>query len=150
MVGSPLGGWFADVFRRRFFGGRILVQAMAVFCGAPFVFLCGRAGAVGGVVVMLTAWGLFKGLYDANIFASVFDVVPPEVRGTTAGFMNMVGWLGGGAAPVVIGFVAQRIGASQAISLSCFVYVAAGILLTTGLTVFARRDVARIEQFVKT
>jgi MFS family permease len=150
MVGSPLGGWLADMFRRRFFGGRILVQAIAVFCGAPFVFLCGRAGTVGWVVVMLTAWGLFKGLYDANIFASVFDVVPPEVRGTTAGFMNMVGWLGGGAAPVVIGFVAQRIGASQAISLSCFVYVAAGILLTTGLTVFARRDVARIEQFVKT
>jgi MFS family permease len=150
MVGSPLGGWFADLFRRRFFGGRILVQAIAVFCGAPFVFFCGRSGTVGWVVVMLTAWGFFKGLYDANIFASVFDVVPPEVRGTTAGFMNMVGWLGGGAAPVVIGFVAQRIGPSQAISLSCFVYVAAGILLTTGLTVFARRDVARIEQFVKT
>ena len=150
MVGSPLGGWFADMFRRRFFGGRILVQAIAVFCGAPFVFFCGRAGTVGWVVVMLTGWGFFKGLYDANIFASVFDVVPPEVRGTTAGFMNMVGWLGGGAAPVVIGFVAQRIGPSQAISLSCFVYVAAGILLTTGLTVFARRDVARIEQFVKT
>jgi MFS family permease len=149
MVGSPLGGWFADIFRRRFFGGRVLVQAMAVFCGAPFVFLCGRAGTVGGVVVMLTAWGLFKGLYDANIFAAVFDVVPPQVRGTAAGFMNMVGWLGGGAAPVVIGFVAQRIGASQAISLSSFVYVAAGILLTTGLTLFARRDVARVEQYVK-
>src|SRR5208283_1905885 len=83
MVGSPLGGWLADIFRRRFFGGRILVQAIAVFCGAPFVFFCGRAGTVGWVVVMLTAWGLFKGLYDANIFASVFDVVPPEVRGTT-------------------------------------------------------------------
>jgi hypothetical protein len=45
--------------------------------------------------------------------------------------------------------VAQRIGASQAISLSSFVYVAAGILLTTGLTLFARRDVARVEQVVK-
>jgi len=131
-------------------GGRMLVQAIAVFCGAPFVFLCGRAGTVGRVVVMLTAWGLFKGLYDANIFASVFDVVPPQVRGTAAGFMNMMGWLGGGAAPLVVGFVAQRIGASQAISLSSFVYVAAGILLTTCLALFARRDVARVEQFVKT
>jgi hypothetical protein len=26
-----------------------------------------------------------------------FDVVRPEARGTTAGFMNLVGWLGGGA-----------------------------------------------------
>ena len=151
MVGSPLGGWFADIFRRRWLGGRVLVQAIAVFCGAPFVFFCGRAGTVGWVVVMLTAWGLFKGLYDANIFASVFDVVPPQVRGTAAGFMNMMGWLGGGAAPVVVGFVAQRIGREPGdFSFVRFVYVAAGILLTTGLALFARRDVARVEQFVKT
>ena len=31
--------------------------------------------------VALTLWGFFKGLYDANIFASVFDVVPPAARG---------------------------------------------------------------------
>jgi sugar phosphate permease len=150
MVGSPLGGWFADILRHRFAGGRVVVQAIAVFCGAPFVFLCGRAGSVGLVVVMLTAWGLFKGLYDANIFAALFDVVPRQVRGTAAGFMNMVGWLGGGAAPVLVGFVAQRMGASRAISLSFLVYVAAGILLTTGLAMFARGDVARVEQSVET
>ena len=55
------------------------------------------------VIVVLTFWGLFKGLYDANIFASVYDVMPPQVRGTAAGFINMMGWLGGGAAPVMIG-----------------------------------------------
>lgn len=149
MVGSPLGGWLADIFRRRHVGGRVLIQAIAVFCGAPFVFFCGRAGTMTGVIVALTAWGLFKGLYDANIFASVFDVIPPQVRGTAAGFINMMGWLGGGAAPVVVGFVAQRIGASRAISLSSFVYVAAGILLTTASALFIRRDVAHVEQLVK-
>jgi MFS family permease len=149
MVGSPVGGWLADIFRRRHVGGRVLVQAIAIFCGAPFVFFCGRAGTMAAVIVALTAWGLFKGLYDANIFASVFDVIPPQVRGTAAGFVNMVGWLGGGAAPVVIGFVAMRIGASRAISLSAFVYVAAGILLTLAATIFIRRDVARVEQYVK-
>ena len=41
-------------------------------------------------------WGFFKGLYDANIFASAFDVVPPAARGRAAGFMNMIGWLAGG------------------------------------------------------
>ena len=61
------------------------------------------------MIAALTFWGLFKGLYDANIFASVFDVVRPEARGTAAGFMNAVGWLaGGGSAPLVIGIIAQR------------------------------------------
>ena len=149
MVGSPLGGWLADVFRRRYVGGRVLVQAAAVFCGAPFVFFCGRAGTIGGVIVALAAWGFFKGLYDANIFASVFDVIPPEVRGTAAGLINMMGWLGGGAAPVVVGFLAERLGASPALSLSSLVYLATGALLVTGSVLFMRRDVARAEGFMK-
>ena len=99
------------------------------------------------VIVARTLWGLFKGLYDANIFASVYDVMPPQVRGTAAGFINMVGWLGGGAAPVMIGWVAERTGASRAISLSAFVYVAAGILAITAATVFIRRDVERVERY---
>jgi len=32
-------------------------------------------------------------MYDANIFASMFDVRPPEIRGTVVGVMNMAGWL---------------------------------------------------------
>jgi sugar phosphate permease len=147
MVGSVLGGWFADMFRRRIPGGRALVQAIAVFCGAPFVFLCGRTASVAWVIVSLTVWGLFKGLYDANIFASLFDVVTPQVRGTAAGLMNMVGWLGGGGlAPVLIGFIAQRTGLGFAISCSATVYVTAGLLLATGILWFIRRDVSRIEK----
>ncbi|MGD0011014.1 MAG: MFS transporter [Terriglobia bacterium] len=135
--------------RRRMAGGRVLVQAIALFCGAPFVFFCGRTGSLAWVMVALTAWGLFKGLYDANIFASVFDVVRPQVRGTAAGLMNMMGWLGGGAAPVVTGYVAQHEGASLAISLASVVYVVAGILLVTALAAFVRTDVAGVERFVK-
>jgi MFS family permease len=148
LVGSPLGGWLADLLRRRMAGGRVLVQAAALFCGAPFVFFCGRTSAWARVMVALTAWGLFKGLYDANIFASVFDVVRPQVRGTAAGLMNMMGWLGGGAAPVVTGYVAQHVGASLAISLASLVYVVAGILLLAALVGFVRADVARLERFV--
>lgn len=144
MVGSPLGGWLADVLRRHSPGGRMTVQAVAVFCGAPFVLLCGRSRSIGWVLLALTAWGFFKGLYDANIFASVFDVIAPEARGTAAGFMNMTGWLGGGGlAPLVIGIIAERRTLSFAISSSALVYVAAGVLLIIAVFGFAKRDVAR-------
>jgi sugar phosphate permease len=150
MAGSPLGGWLADLLRKRMAGGRMLVQAIAVFCGAPFVVICGQTKTVLGVVLALTAWGLFKGLYDSNIFASVYDVIPAESRGAAAGFMNMVGWLGGGGtAPLVIGFLAERRGLSMAISSAALVYVGAGVLLTIAVLVFARRDVARMEQRVR-
>jgi MFS family permease len=132
MSGSLLGGWLADLFRMRYTSGRVLVQATAVLCGAPFVFLCGRTASVGWAMVWLTIWGLFKGLYDSNIFASLFDVVAPQVRGTAAGLMNMVGWLGGGGlAPVIIGYIAQRAGLGFAISCSAAIYIIASVLLVT-------------------
>jgi MFS family permease len=146
LIGSPLGGWLADVLRTRTPGGRILVQALGVFGGVPFVWLCGQTQQVGWLIVALAAWGLFKGVYDANIFASVFDVVRPEARGTTAGLMNMIGWLAGGAtAPLVIGYLAEGHGLSQAISSTALVYVAAGFFLLVAALAFVRRDVARMQ-----
>jgi MFS family permease len=114
---------------------------LGVLGGAPFVVLCGTTTSIGWVIVALTLWGLFKGLYDANIFASMFDVVRPEARGTAAGFMNTVGWLGGGGtAPLVIGFLAEDRGLGTAIALASVVYVAAGALLLVAILFFVRRD----------
>jgi sugar phosphate permease len=130
LAGAPVGGWLADWWRQRSPAGRIGVQAIGMFAGAPFVAICGLTSSVTTLVVALTCWGFFKGLYDANIFASAFDLVPPSARGRTAGFMNMIGWLaGGGSAPLVIGLVAQRSSLGAAMTLSSIVYVAAGILL---------------------
>jgi len=146
MAGAPVGGWLADAWRRRTPRGRMAVQMIGVFCGAPFVILCGLTSSVGTLIVALTAWGFFKGLYDANIFASVFDVVRPQARGTAAGFMNAVGWLaGGGSAPIVIGIIAQRESLGVAIALASTVYLAAALLLLTGIVFFVKRDAARMQ-----
>jgi sugar phosphate permease len=146
MAGAPVGGWLADTLRRRTPRGRMIVQTIGVLGGAPFVVLCGLTSSVGLLIVALTAWGFFKGLYDANIFASAFDVVRPEARGTAAGFMNAVGWLaGGGSAPVVIGIIAQRESLGLAIALASIVYVAAGLLLLTGILFFVNKDARRMQ-----
>jgi len=145
MAGAPIGGWLADAWRRRSPRGRLAVQAIGVLGGAPFVALCGLTPSVVTVMAALTFWGLFKGLYDANIFAAVFDVVRPEARGTAAGFMNAVGWLaGGGSAPLVIGIIAQRESLGLAIAMASIVYVAAGVLLLIGITFFVERDVEQL------
>jgi MFS family permease len=147
MAGSPLGGWLADRLRARTASGRIMVQAFGLICGAPFVVLCGLTSSVGWLIVALTAWGFFKGLYDGNIFASLFDVVPPEARGSAAGWMNTIGWLGGGGtAPLVIGAIAQRYGLGLPIALASVVYVAGAASLGVAMVFFIRKDVAAIRR----
>jgi MFS family permease len=130
LAGAPVGGWLADWWRQRSPAGRVGIQAIGMFAGAPCVAICGLTSSVTTLIAALTCWGFCKGLYDANIFASAFDLVPPSARGRTAGLMNMIGWLaGGGSAPLVIGLVAERSSLGAAMALSSVVYVAAGVLL---------------------
>jgi MFS family permease len=133
MAGSPAGGWWADVLRRKMPGGRMLVQAVGLAAGAPFVVLCGWTRSVPLLVFALAAWGFFKGIYDANIFAAIFDVIPAEARGRAAGLMNMTGWLGGGVAPVAVGYVAQASSLSAAIMVAASVYVLGAVLLAAAV-----------------
>ncbi len=146
MAGAFAGGWLADRIAARTPRGRVIVQALGVFAGAPFVALCGMTGEVALLLVALTGWGFFKGLYDANIFASPFDVIRPEARGTVAGLMNCVGWLaGGGAAPVVVGVIAQRSSLGFAIAAASGVYLLAGALLLASM-LFIGRDRERMRK----
>ena len=141
MAGAATGGWLADAAVERTPRGRLIVQAVGVFAGAPFVVLCGLTQSVAWLIVALAGWGFFKGLYDANIFASPFDVIRPEARGTMAGLMNCVGWLGGGgSAPIVVGMIAQRTSLGFAIAATSGVYCVAGILLVTCAVLFMKKD----------
>jgi sugar phosphate permease len=145
MVGAVAGGWLADSLRARTPGGRMIVQAAGVTLGAPFVILSGATQSIPVLIAALIGWGFFKGLYDANIFASVYEVVRPEARGAAAGLMNTVGWLaGGGTAPIVIGWLADVYGLGFAISLTAVVYVAAAMLLLLGVCRFVAGDVAAV------
>jgi MFS family permease len=141
MAGAAVGGWLADTLVKRTSRGRLIVQSIGVFAGAPFVALCGFTHTVAWLVVALAGWGFFKGLYDANIFASPFDVIPPQARGTMAGMMNCVGWLGGGGtAPIVVGMIAQRSSLGFAIAITSLVYCLAGVLLLVCMFAFIERD----------
>ena len=145
MAGSVCGGVFADLLSRRTQRGRVLVQCLAVMGGAPFVALCGLAGSLTLVKVALICWGAFKGVYDSNIFASAFDVVPASRRGLVSGSMNCVGWLlGAGTAPVLIGYLAVRYPLGHAIAMCGGVYLLAAALLVLLLWRFLLPDIARL------
>ncbi len=133
MLGSPLGGWMADTLRRRFAGGRIAIQLAGLVGAAPFVIWCGQTLSVTSLMIALTAWGLFKGMYDANIFAAAIDVIRPDARGAAVGFMNMTGWIGAAVAPLFIGAVAQRSGLGLAISLTAAALLMAAVLLVIAM-----------------
>src|SRR5439155_19442107 len=98
----------ADRLRARLAGGRILVQALGLLVGASFVYLCGFTRQLGALMVAMTLFGLCKGIYDSNIWASLYDVVTPSRRATAVGLMNFIGWTGGAIGPILVGVAVDR------------------------------------------
>ncbi|HVM60953.1 MAG TPA: MFS transporter [Verrucomicrobiae bacterium] len=149
-VSVPIGGALADQLARRLAGGRILVQAIGLLAGASFVALVGLTSGVTVLLVSMTFFGLCKGLYDANIFASLFDVIEPRARATAAGIMNTVGWGGGALGPLAVGYMTEYgrhkqpiDNMSEAVACGAIVYVISAILLLTAAFRFAPGDVRR-------
>jgi MFS family permease len=147
----PVGGVLADRLARRFVGGRMLVQALGLLVGASFVGLVGLTSSVTTLLASMTLFGLCKGLYDANIFASLFDVVEPRARATAAGIMNTVGWGGGALGPLAVGFATQYgrhekpiDNMSEAIAFGAIIYVISAGLWLWAAFGFAGRDVVRV------
>jgi MFS family permease len=128
LPGAVCGGIAADRAAARTRGGRIWVQSLGLVLAAPFVFLTGWASSVPLLIAGLIGAGTCKGIYDSNIFASLFDVIEPEDRGTAAGLMNTVGWAGAAMAPTVVGFASDRFGLGVTIASNAAVYLLAGIL----------------------
>jgi MFS family permease len=133
VLGVLSGGVLADRLAKTNRGGRMLTQAIGLTLGVPFIFLAGWSLSVPIVIAALTGFGYFKGLYDANIWASLHDVVPPERRASAVGFMNSVGWIGGGVAPVAIAAASERFGMGACISANSIIYLLIAIILLYGV-----------------
>jgi len=136
VLGVVAAGALADRWRRRHPGGRMLTQSLGLLAGVPFVFLTGWTLRVPALVAAMTGFGFFKGFYDANVWASLYDVVPQRRRATAVGLMNALAWFGGAAAPVTIAAMSQRWGMSACISATSLIYLVFGLLMLAGVRAF--------------
>jgi MFS family permease len=135
IVGVVSGGAAADAWvrlRRGDKGARMRVQAIGLFCGVPFLFLSGWTTTVSAVLAAMIGFGFFKGVYDSNLWAALYDVTPIERRGATLGIMNSLGWIGGAAAQLCIGAASLRLGMSICLSATAVIYLGIAIALAAG------------------
>ena len=85
VVGVLGGGVLADRMATRHRGGRMMTQAIGLLAGVPFIFVTGWTTTVAILIAAMAGFGFFKGLYDANIWASLHDVVPTGRLATSVG-----------------------------------------------------------------
>ena len=104
------GGVITDHFVREMPRFRLGFQALALLCGAPMLVLIGLAPSFAGLLVAASAYGVFRGFFEVNTHASLFDVVPPQFRSTAVGLLNMIAFFFGGLSGVAMGALSQKWG----------------------------------------
>ena len=105
-----LGGVITDRFVKRMPRFRLGFQVLALLCGAPMLAWIGLAPSFVGLLVAASTYGVFRGFFEVNTHASLFDVVSPEHRSTAVGLLNMIAFFFSGLSGVAMGALSQKWG----------------------------------------
>jgi predicted MFS family arabinose efflux permease len=142
-AGLLIGGWLADRFNTRIAASRFWVILVALFCGAPCMFSLAWTGALPETRLAAIGVGFFAGFVAANQAAATFDVVPPELRSSAIGVLNLVGAFVSGFAPFLGGLARRTIGVDRLMTFTAGLYVLTGLVLLYGILRHFQND--RIE-----
>jgi len=108
---------------------RLLVMAFGLIASAPFIWWAAGARSLIEIYLALAAFGLFRGMYDAGIFAAIFDVVEDRLRATVTGVILASGFLIGAMSPLIMGTMKAQYGLEGGMQVLAVASALAGVVL---------------------
>jgi hypothetical protein len=118
--------------------------------GCPFIYVLGAANDLFWVYTGMGLFGFFRGIYDSNIYASLFLVTPTAIRSSVSGAMIMFAFLIGAFAPWILGTIKPTLGLSNGLSALSMVYLSGSLFIFIALrfTLFKELHVdAQVKEF---
>ncbi len=144
-VGILLAGRLSDKLASKKPQYRVLLQSMGYLLASPFIVLMGLSSEIALVFIGFAGFGFFRGFYDANIYATLYDVMPAKFRGSAAGIMLFIGFILGSFAPWILGLVKPHLGLSYGIAMLSTVWIFLGLVLLIIYKFLYARDYARAQ-----
>ncbi len=140
-VGVLAAGVLTDRWVARWPRIRLLAMGTGLVACTPWILLSAAATTPLVMFVGLAGFGLARGVYDANLFAAIIDMVDDRLRSTVVGLLIASGFLLGAIAPWAMGAMKERYGLTGGFVLIAAVFLTAGLLLLVAVT--AQRRVSR-------
>ncbi|MHA4846717.1 MFS transporter [Flavitalea antarctica] len=140
-AGVVFGGWLSDRVALKRPNNRFFVQAFGLLLGAPFIYLMGQADSTIATYIFLGGFGFFRGVYDANIYTTLFEVIQPAYRATAAGLSAMFAFIVAAIAPFLLGYLKPTLGLSNGLSSLSVVYLLGGISILIAVLKFFSNNI---------
>jgi len=140
LAGVMIGSRVADRFVRRRPGIRMEMNILGLVIGAPFIVWMANASAFSACCAAMALFGFFRGIYDSNQFASIFDVIEPRFRASAMGVMLCLAFIFSSLAPVALGYVRDAVGLVSGLSALAGFFLVGAALITVARVKFLRRD----------
>ena len=139
-AGVLAGGWYSDKIAVKGNHKRLIIQSLGLIGGAPFIFMLGQSGTPVLTYTALAGFGFFRGIYEANLYTTLFSVIAPAFRATSIGLISMFAFVTSALAPFFLGYLKPTLGLSNGLSALCVAYVLGGICVLIALKYFFKQD----------
>lgn len=139
-LGVLSGARIADHYARINPRARLLVQAAGLLLGAPFIYFISMSDTQTLTYAALFGFGIFRGWYDSNIVASLYEVVSPTIRSSAYGLMLACAFLIGASAPYLLGLLKPTLGLTTGLASLSGAYVLGAALIGSGAVWFFDKD----------
>ena len=140
LVGVLIGGPLTDALVLKYKKIRLVMQSTCLLLGAPFIVLMGMGETRLAIYAGMGGFGFFRGLFEANTYAALYDVIPPRLRSSASGIMIFFAFMAGAFAPWMLGEIKPRLGLSLGLTSLAIPYVIGAIAVAVALLFFFKRD----------
>ena len=128
-VGVTLAGRISDRLVAHRPSVRMETNIIGLALGVPFIVWMAYAPSPMTCGIAMALFGVFRGVYDSNLMASLFDIIPQKYHASGAGLMLSCAFVFGSTSPVVLGFVKDSFSSTAALaSLAAFYLAGAAVI----------------------
>ena len=128
-AGVTLGARVSDRLVSRRPSVRMETNIAGLAIAVPFIAWMSYAPSVVSCCVAMAFFGVFRGVYDSNLMASLFDIIPPKYHASGAGLMLSCAFVFGSTSPVVLGVLKEAFSSTAALaSLAVFYLLGAAVI----------------------
>ena len=140
LVGVMVASRVSDRLVKSRPGIRMEMNILGLALAVPFIWWMAHANTLFGCCVAMALFGVFRGVYDSNLFASLFDVIKPRYHASAGGIMLCCAFIFGSSSSTVLGWMKQTFSMQTGLASLAGFYLTGALVILVARLCFLRKD----------